>query len=85
MDSIFTYLSEISKAEVQLKKLRGDIQLNNKDKYVKENYEKYVNSQYIESWENSVRLWEDSFNSLDSILNLIEKKKTNFIGLLLVN
>ncbi|MEI0447467.1 restriction endonuclease [Brachyspira intermedia] len=72
LDSIFTYLSEISKAEVQLKKLRGDIQLNNKDKYVKENYEKYVNSQYIESWENSVRLWEDSFNSLDTILNLIE-------------
>ena len=70
LDSIFTYLSEISKAEVQLKKLRGDIQLNNKDKYVKENYEKYVNSQYIES--NSVRLWEDSFNSLDTILNLIE-------------
>ncbi|MEI0700327.1 restriction endonuclease [Brachyspira intermedia] len=72
LDSIFTYLSEIAKAEVQLKKLRGDIQLNNKDKYVKENYEKYVNSQYIESWENSVRLWEDSFNSLDTILNLIE-------------
>lgn len=72
LDSIFTYLSEISKAEVQLKKLRGDIQSNNKDKYVKENYEKYVNSQYIESWENSVRLWEDSFNSLDTILNLIE-------------
>ena len=63
---------EITKAEAQLKKLRGDIQLNNKDKYVKENYEKYVNSQYIESWENSVRLWEDSFNSLDTILNLIE-------------
>ncbi|CRF35149.1 hypothetical protein BRSU_2464 [Brachyspira suanatina] len=72
LDSIFTYLSEIAKAEVQLKKLRGDMQLNNKDKYVKENYEKYVNSQYIESWENSVRLWEDSFNSLDTILNLIE-------------
>ncbi|AEM23483.1 hypothetical protein Bint_2889 [Brachyspira intermedia PWS/A] len=72
LDSIFTYLSEIAKAEVQLKKLRGDIQLNNKDKYVKENYEKYVNAQYIESWENSVRLWEDSFNSLDTILNLIE-------------
>ena len=35
LDSIFTYLSEISKAEVQLKKLRGDIQLNNKDKYKK--------------------------------------------------
>lgn len=72
LDSIFIYLSEITKAEAQLKKLRGDIQLNNKDKYVKENYEKYVNSQYIESWENSVRLWEDSFNSLDTILNLIE-------------
>ena len=72
LDNIFTYLSEIAKAEVQLKKLRGDIQLNNKDKYVKENYEKYVNSEYIESWENSVRLWEDSFNSLDTILNLIE-------------
>lgn len=72
LDSIFTYLSEIAKAEVQLKKLRGDIQLNNKDKYVKENYEKYVNAQYIESWESSVRLWEDSFNSLDTILNLIE-------------
>ena len=72
LDNIFTYLSEIAKAEVQLKKLRGDIQLNNKDKYVNENYEKYVNSEYIESWENSVRLWEDSFNSLDTILNLIE-------------
>ncbi|MEI0796803.1 restriction endonuclease [Brachyspira intermedia] len=72
LDSIFIYLSEITKAEAQLKKLRGDIQLNNKDKYVKENYEKYVNAQYIESWENSVRLWEDSFNSLDTILNLIE-------------
>ena len=72
LDSIFIYLSEITKAEAQLKKLRGDIQLNNKDKYIKENYEKYVNSQYIESWENSVRLWEDSFNSLDTILNLIE-------------
>ena len=72
LDGIFIYLSEITKAEAQLKKLRGDIQLNNKDKYVKENYEKYVNSQYIESWENSVRLWEDSFNSLDTILNLIE-------------
>ncbi len=72
LDNIFNYLSEITKAEIQLKKLRDDIQLNNKDKFVKENYEKYVNSQYIESWENSVRLWEDSFNSLDSILNLIE-------------
>lgn len=72
LDSIFHYLSEISKAEVQLKKLRGDMPLNNKDKYVKENYEKYVDAQYIESWENTVRLWEDSFNSLDSILNLIE-------------
>ena len=72
LDNIFNYLSEITKAEIQLKKLRDDIQLNNKDKFVKENYEKYVNPQYIESWENSVRLWEDSFNSLDSILNLIE-------------
>ena len=72
LDNIFNYLSEITKAEIQLKKLRDDIQLNNKDKFVKENYEKYVNPQYIESWENSVRLWEDSFNSLDTILNLIE-------------
>ena len=72
LDSIFIYLSEITKAEAQLKKLRGDIQLNNKDKYVRENYEKYVDAKYIESWENSVRLWEDSFNSLDTILNLIE-------------
>ncbi|MCZ9870896.1 restriction endonuclease [Brachyspira hyodysenteriae] len=72
LDNIFNYLSEIAKAEVQLKKLREDMQLNNNDKYVKENYEKYVNAQCIESWETSVRLWEESFNSLDSILNLIE-------------
>ena len=50
--------------------------MNNKEKYAKENYEKYVDRQYIEIWENTVQLWEDSFNNLDNILNLIEIERT---------
>ncbi|EKV58088.1 restriction endonuclease [Brachyspira hampsonii] len=76
LDSMFNYLSAIAKAEVQLKKLRGDMLLNNNDKYIKENYEKYVDAKYIEAWENAVSLWEDSFNSLDKILNLIEIERS---------
>ncbi|WP_300369143.1 restriction endonuclease [Brachyspira sp.] len=76
LDNILNYLNEISKATVQLKKLREDITLNNKEKYVKENYEKYVDSQYIEIWENTVQLWEDSFYNLDNILDLIEIERT---------
>ncbi len=76
LNSILAYLSEISKATEQLKKLRSDIVLNNKEKYAKENYEKYVDRQYIEIWENTVQLWEDSFNNLDNILNLIEIERT---------
>ena len=76
LDGIFKYLFEISKASQQLQKLRNNMQIEDDEKYKNENYEKYVDKQYIDIWENSVKLWESSFNNIDSILDFAQLEKT---------
>ena len=82
-NGILKYLMEISKANEQLKKARTSMQLNNDEKYKDENYEKYVNKKYIDIWENNVKLWEDSFNSIDNIFQLIDIESTMDIAKIL--
>ena len=62
--------------EQQLQKLRNNMQIEDDEKYKNENYEKYVDKQYIDIWENSVKLWESSFNNIDSILDFAQLEKT---------
>lgn len=76
LDGIFKYLFEISKATEQLQKLRNNMQIEDDEKYKNENYEKYIDKHYIDIWENSVKLWESSFNNIDSILDFAQLEKT---------
>ena len=75
-DNILHYLNEISKAQEELKKVRASMPLNDDEKYKKENHEKYINELHINVWENSVKLWENSFNNVDDIFKLVELEKT---------
>ena len=82
-NKIIKYLLEISKAYEQLKKSRTSMQLNNDEKFKHENYEKYVNKTYIDIWEDSVKLWESSFNNIDDVFTLVEAEGTMDIAKIL--
>lgn len=73
IDTILKYLNQISKANYQLSILRS----NTEDgKYINDNYEKYIDKVNIETWENSINIWEKSFVDLSYMENLIKIEKT---------
>lgn len=75
IDTILKYLNQINKANYQLTLLR-DIKNSDENKYINDNYEKYIDKANIETWEYSINIWEDSFFDLSYISNLIRIEKT---------
>ncbi|WP_300366414.1 restriction endonuclease [Brachyspira sp.] len=67
--NIIKYLSDINNATEQLNKLRNFIKLDNSKN---DNYEKYVDKEYIENWEKAVDLWEGSFIDINYLTSLIK-------------
>ena len=66
---------QINKANYQLSLLRN-LKNSNNNKYINDNYEKYIDKENIETWENSINMWEQSFLDLSYISNLIQIEKT---------
>lgn len=85
IDTILKYLNQITKANYQLMLLR-DIKNSDENKYINDNYEKYIDKANIETWENSINMWENSFVDLSYMSNLIQVEKTiNIDGKILEN
>lgn len=75
INTILKYLYQINKANYQLSLLRN-LKNSNNNKYINDNYEKYIDKENIETWENSINIWEQSFLDLSYISNLIQIEKT---------
>lgn len=75
INTILKYLYQINKANYQLSLLRN-LKNSNNNKYINDNYEKYIDKENIETWENSINMWEQSFLDLSYISNLIQIEKT---------
>ena len=75
IDTILEYLNQIIRANYQLTLLR-DLKNSDENKYINDNYEKYIDKANIETWETSINIWENSFVNLSYISNLIQVEKT---------
>ena len=75
IDNILEYLTEVNKAYGQLTRLRSSIKLNN-DKYKNERFDKYVDFNLINMWEDVLSIWETTFANLDYMLSLVEVENT---------
>lgn len=76
IDIILEYLNQIDKATYQLTLLRKEKNNLNNGKYINDNYERYIDKTNIETWENSINIWEKSFVDLSYMSNLIQIEKT---------
>lgn len=76
IDIILEYLNQIDKATYQLTLLRKEKSNLNNGKYINDNYERYIDKTNIETWENSINIWEKSFVDLSYMSNLIQIEKT---------
>ena len=76
IDTILKYLNQINKATVQLTLLRKEKNNLNDDRYINDNFERYIDKTNIETWEDSINTWEKSFVDLSYISNLIQVEKT---------
>ena len=76
IDTILKYLNQIDKATVQLTLLRKEKNNLNDDRYINDNFERYIDKTNIETWEDSINTWEKSFVDLSYISNLIQVEKT---------
>ena len=76
IDTILKYLNQIDKATVQLTLLRKEKSDLNDDRYVNDNFERYIDKTNIETWEDSINTWEKSFVDLSYMSNLIQVEKT---------
>ena len=76
IDTILKYLNQIDKATVQLTLLRKEKSDLNDDRYINDNFEKYIDKTNIETWENAINTWEKSFVDLSYMSNLIQVEKT---------
>ena len=75
IDTILEYLNQIIRANYQLTLLR-DLKNSDENKYINDNYEKYIDKANIETWETSINIWENSFVDLSYMSNLIQVEKT---------
>ena len=75
IDTILEYLNQIIRANYQLTLLR-DLKNSDENKYINDNYEKYIDKANIETWETSINIWENSFVDLSYMSNLIRVEKT---------
>ena len=76
IDTILKYLNQIDKATLQLTLLRKEkIDLDG-NRYINDNYERYIDKTNIETWEDSINTWEKSFVDLSYMSNLIQAEKT---------
>ncbi|TKZ35585.1 restriction endonuclease [Brachyspira catarrhinii] len=75
IDTILKYLNQIIRANYQLTLLR-DLKNSDENKYINDNYEKYIDKVNIETWETSINIWENSFVDLSYMSNLIQVEKT---------
>ena len=76
IDTILEYLNQIDKATVQLTRLRKEKSDLDDNRYINDNYEKYIDKANIENWEDAINTWEKSFVDLSYISNLIQVEKT---------
>lgn len=76
IDTILKYLNQIDKATYQLTLLRREKDALDYSKYTNENYERYIDKTNIETWEDSINIWEKSFVDLSYMSNLIQIEKT---------
>lgn len=76
IDTILKYLNQIDKATYQLTLLRREKDALDDSKYTNENYERYIDKTNIETWEDSINIWEKSFVDLSYMSNLIQIEKT---------
>ena len=76
IDTILEYLNQIDKATVQLTRLRKEKSNLDDNRYINDNYEKYIDKANIENWEDAINTWEKSFVDLSYISNLIRVEKT---------
>ena len=76
IDTILKYLNQINKATVQLTLLRKEKSDLDDNRYINDNFERYIDKTNIETWENSINTWEKSFVDLSYISNLIQVEKT---------
>lgn len=75
INTILKYLYQINKASYQLVLLRN-AKKSDDSKYINDNYEKYIDKENIETWENSINIWEQSFVDLSHMSNLIQIERT---------
>ena len=76
IDTILKYLNQINKATVQLTLLRKEKSDLDDNRYINDNFERYIDKTNIETWEDSINTWEKSFVDLSYISNLIQVEKT---------
>ena len=76
INTILKYLNQINKATVQLTLLRKEKSDLDDNRYINDNFERYIDKTNIETWEDSINTWEKSFVDLSYISNLIQVEKT---------